>query len=68
MVVDRENRLQFRSIELLRLEGDRVVFREGLQAGDRVCISPLEIAVEGMEVRMIEAPRGEMSAREGGGW
>jgi RND family efflux transporter MFP subunit len=68
MVVDRENRLQFRLIEILRLEEERVIFREGLGSGDRVCVSPLEIAVEGMEVRTTEGAQGERVVTEGGGW
>jgi RND family efflux transporter MFP subunit len=54
MVVDRDNRLRFRRVEILRKEGERVVIEDGLEPGDRVCISPLEIAVDGMEVRLAE--------------
>jgi membrane fusion protein, multidrug efflux system len=54
MVVDREQRLRFRSVNILRYEGEQVVIGDGLEAGDRVCVSPLEIAVDGMRVRLAE--------------
>lgn len=67
MVVDRDQRLRFRQVDILRFEGERVVFGEGLEAGDRVCVSPLEIAVEGMEVRLARSEEPGMVAGEGAG-
>jgi multidrug efflux pump subunit AcrA (membrane-fusion protein) len=66
MVVDRDHRLRFRTVAILRLEGDHVVFGDGLEAGDRVSISPLEIAVEGMEVRLAEPGQRQAQATDGG--
>ncbi len=53
-VVDDENRLRFRSVEVLRTESDRVLIRGGVRDGDRVCLSALETQVDGMEVRILE--------------
>lgn len=50
-VVDAEDRLHSRAIELLRTERDRLLVRSGLAAGDRVVVSTLEVATEGMLVR-----------------
>jgi len=50
LVVDNENRLHFRDIEPLRLYRDEVLIKSGLEAGERVCISPLQTAVDGMNV------------------
>ena len=50
-VVDADNKLHFRDVEVLRMERERVVIGEGLSPGDRVCISALSAAVEGMSVR-----------------
>lgn len=50
LVLDQDNRLRFRHIELLRIEHERVVIRSGLQTGERVCISPLQMVVDGMKV------------------
>jgi len=53
LVVDDENRLRFRTIEPLRLYRGEVLIRSGLEPGERVCISPLQTAVEGMLVNPI---------------
>lgn len=48
-----ENRLHFRSVELLRVQGDEIIISEGLEAGDRVCVSALETVVDGMRVEPV---------------
>ena len=53
LVVDDENRLRFRKIETLRLYQDDLLVQAGLEAGERVCISPLETAIEGMVVNPV---------------
>ena len=53
LVVDADNRLHYRDIDLLRLHRDEVLIRSGLEAGERVCISPLQTAIDGMPVRPI---------------
>jgi len=52
-VVDAEGRLRLRPVELLRTEREHVVIASGLAPGDRVSISPLQAAVEGMRVRVV---------------
>ena len=54
LVVDEESRLRFRAVEILRAERDRVIVRSGLREGERVCVSIVETAVEGMKVRTVE--------------
>jgi RND family efflux transporter MFP subunit len=54
LAVDDENRLRIRPVEVLRTQGDEVVIGSGLEAGERVCISPLPGAVDGMEVRIAQ--------------
>tara|TARA_R110002072_G_scaffold31735_13_gene97638 strand:- start:3468 stop:4634 length:1167 start_codon:yes stop_codon:yes gene_type:complete len=51
-VVDAQNRLQFRDVVVLREVEDQIYIKGGLEAGERVCISPLETALDGMMVRM----------------
>jgi RND family efflux transporter MFP subunit len=53
LVVDDDNRLHFRTIEPLRLHQDEVLIKSGLQAGEMVCISPLQTAIENMPVNPI---------------
>ena len=52
LVVDGDNRLRFRDVEVVRLEGERAIVGDGLAAGDAVCVSPLDIATDGMKVRV----------------
>ena len=50
LVVDTDNKLQFRTIKQLRLYQDNVLVKSGLSRGERVCLSPLQTAIEGMTV------------------
>jgi hypothetical protein len=61
LVVDHESRLEFRSVEVLRTEREEVVIGAGLQAGERVCVSPLRAAVEGMTVRVAGDDSGRLA-------
>lgn len=54
-VVDDENRLRFRNVDVLRVESDRVLIRDGIEEGERICLSALETQVDGMEVRILES-------------
>jgi RND family efflux transporter MFP subunit len=54
LVVSDDDRLEFRPVELLRSERERVVIGAGLASGERVCISPLRAPVEGMAVRVAD--------------
>ena len=58
-VVDAGDRLRFKTVEVLRAQRDDVIVDGGLEPGDRVCISPMATAVNGMAVRAIHAPEGE---------
>lgn len=63
LVVDQDNRLRFRSVTVLRTVAEQVFISAGLAAGERVCISPLENALEGMTVRI--APAAGIVGEEG---
>lgn len=54
LVIDADNRIHFREVDILRRERERVVLESGLAAGERVLISPMPAAVEGMRVRTKE--------------
>lgn len=56
LIVDDDDRLRFRTVEVMRADRDRVVVRGGLVDGERVCLSPLEAVTEGMQVRVSPAP------------
>jgi multidrug efflux pump subunit AcrA (membrane-fusion protein) len=54
LVVDDEERLRFRDVDVLRAERENVVIGSGLSAGERVCVTSLPAAVDGMSVRIAE--------------
>lgn len=66
IVVDAGDRLRFRKVKVLRREADRVILLEGVQDGDRVCVSPLEVAVEDMKVRVAAAEAVEDAGSDSG--
>lgn len=51
-VIDPEGRLHFRDVEVLRNRREEVVIGKGLAEGERVAITPLRGAVDGMRVRV----------------
>lgn len=53
LVVDAENKMYFREIEIFRLEEDRVLISGGLLAGEFICTSPIQAVVDGMSVQPI---------------
>jgi RND family efflux transporter MFP subunit len=55
LVVTNDNRLSFRQVSVLRVEHDEVLIWEGLEDGERVCVSPLQTVVEGMRVQAVDA-------------
>jgi RND family efflux transporter MFP subunit len=54
-LVDGEDRLVVRDVQVVRRDPDRVVIGRGLQDGDRVIVSPLRAVSEGMQLRTVEA-------------
>jgi RND family efflux transporter MFP subunit len=62
LVVDSDERMRLRAVEVLRLDGDRVVIGAGLSEGERVVVSSIQIVTEGMKVRTVVEDR--RSARQ----
>jgi RND family efflux transporter MFP subunit len=52
-VVDETDALRLREVDVLRRETERVLIRAGLDSGERVSVSPLAVAMEGMRVRPV---------------
>lgn len=57
--VDAGQKLHIRSVEVLRNEPDRVLVKGGLNAGDQLIISGIDVPVEGMTVRVDENANSE---------
>ncbi len=55
LIVDSTDRLYFREVDIFRLDRDQALVRGGLEPGDRVCVSNVEAAVNGMKVRVGES-------------
>jgi multidrug efflux system membrane fusion protein len=56
LIVDADTRLRFREVSVRRIQGEKVVIATGLENGERVCISPLDVVVDGMRVRLEGEP------------
>jgi len=55
LVVDNENRMWFREVDILRLENERVLIQGGLAAGERICLSPIQAVIDGMLVQVVDS-------------
>ena len=53
LVVDAENKMYFRDVEIFRLEEDRVLISGGLLVGEYICTSPIQAVVNGMSVQPV---------------
>ena len=53
LVVDDEDRLRFRDVDVMRRDRKDAFIRAGVAPGDRICISALETPVDGMHVRPV---------------
>ena len=52
-LIDAEQRLHRVTVNVVRREGDWVLIDSGLSNGDRVCLTAMDDAVEGMQVRIL---------------
>ena len=53
LIVDADNRLRRRKVDVLRTDFKSALISSGLQAGDRVCVSPVEAFVDGLLVEIV---------------
>lgn len=51
LVIGDDDRLEFRDIEVLRLTSEQAIVRSGLAPGERVVLTALAVATDGMKVR-----------------
>ncbi|MEO0810370.1 MAG: hemolysin D [Pseudomonadota bacterium] len=56
-IANRDNRLEIRPVKLAATQGNRVVVKDGLKAGERVVLSDIAPAVEGM---LLDVAQGRM--------
>ena len=48
------NRLYYRTVDILFANAENVVVSSGLKSGEQVCVSPLNVVVDGMRVRTMD--------------
>lgn len=53
-VLDDGDRIRFRTVDTLKLERDRIVLSGGIQPGERIVLTPVESATDGMQVRVVD--------------
>ena len=53
LIVDTGNRLRKRRVEVLRTDYEYAYVSSGLEAGERICISPIEAFVDGLLVQAV---------------
>ncbi len=64
LVVDAENRLRFREVEVAHEAAQEIYVSSGLKDGERICVTALAAVVEGMEVRIIGGGKSEKVENE----
>lgn len=53
LIADADNRLRRRAVNVLRTDFESVLVSDGLKAGDRVCVSPVEAFIDGLLVEIV---------------
>jgi RND family efflux transporter MFP subunit len=53
-VINSDNRIQFRDVEILRIVDEDVYVKSGISIGDTICLSTINNAIEGMQVRPVD--------------
>ncbi len=54
IVLDGEDRITFRNVSIARYVGSNAIIESGLNSGDRVCISRIEVPIAGSQVKPLE--------------
>ncbi len=54
LIVDQNNKIRVREVQTVRADGDDLLVSKGLKEGERICITSLAAAVDGMDVKIIE--------------
>jgi multidrug efflux pump subunit AcrA (membrane-fusion protein) len=65
-VLEKPQRVTWRSIKVNRIDGDTVGVREGLKQGDRVVALGAHVLHEGQQVRLAAEPSNQKPAAEAG--
>ena len=58
LVVDDDDQLRFRDIEVFRSTSTEIIVTSGLEPGERVNVSPIQAVTDGMRVAVIDGAPG----------
>ncbi len=64
LIVDEDDQLQFRKVDVLRISEDRAVIASGLSEGDRLCLTNLVAVTAGMRVEVFEGDAEQVPASD----
>ena len=53
LIVDEDDRLRFRTVNIARIYGDDAYIDGGLEKGERICLSVLQAVIDGMRVEVV---------------
>ena len=65
LVVAPDERLEFRTVDVLRSTAESLIVQAGLATGERVVISPLDMPIDGMAVQVVDAAADPFERRVG---
>ena len=54
LVVDENDKLYTKTVKVLRIDRNEVLIQGPLAPGERICVSPIQIVIEGMDVRTVK--------------
>ena len=60
-IVDQDGRLHYRTVKVVRIDGEQAQISSGLKTGEQVVISPLKTVTDGMKVRPLPQEEGDRS-------
>jgi RND family efflux transporter MFP subunit len=53
-VLDKDDRIRFRKVDVALLQGDKATVRDGIEDGERLVITPLKAVTDGMAVQTLD--------------
>lgn len=62
LIIDEENRIIRRKVSTLKETREEIWVMGGLDEGERVCLTPLEVVAEGMKVRTAPQEEGNQTS------
>lgn len=60
-VVDKDDRIRFRKVDVALLQGDEAIVRDGLEDGERLVITPLKVVTDGMAVQTVDSKESDQT-------